>query len=73
MTFENKINQKAAIMEIKKLKQQYDMPYHYDFKRNYRLNRYLMDPREYDRIIEHSRKKMERKFPKREKDLNEFS
>ena len=47
MSFDTKHSQKIAITEIKKLKEHYDFAYHYDFKRNYKLNQFLLDGREY--------------------------
>ena len=59
LSFDNKLGQKLAIDQIKKLKFNYDLVYHYDFKRNYRQSRYLMDQREYERLADYSRKKKE--------------
>lgn len=56
MIFDNKNSRQNAIEEIKKLKSVYGISYHYDLKKNLWLNKYLMDQREYYRVIDESYK-----------------
>lgn len=60
MIFDNRYDQKVAINEVKKLKNDYDLSYHYDFKKNPRLNDFLPSLREYDKLLELSRQTREK-------------
>ena len=51
MFFELKENRTAAINEIKKMKNEFQVVYRYEFSKSLKNSRYLMNGKEYARLI----------------------
>lgn len=51
MSFDTKSNRTVAIEEVKKLKNDYNIVYRYDFTKNTKTTQHLMNMKEYNKLI----------------------